>query len=175
MADLALDSPRVVVAGDSAGGFLATVLARRARDDGRPLAGQALVYPAIRRAALEGLDDAVGAALGLSVGLMRWHWGQLLDGADVTGATPGDIDPLRADLVGLPPTLVLTAEHDILRAVGEAYADGLVAAGVEVTADRLLGPPHGFLRKLALIPHAGRTVDHVAVWAAATVARRSEP
>lgn len=166
VADLGADPRRIVVAGDSAGGFLAAVLARRARDAGRPpLAGQALVYPVIRRAALDALDDGVGAAAGLSAGSMRWYWDQFLAGADPRDAEPGELDPLTAGLAGLAPALVLTAEHDILCAEGEAYADALQDAGVDVTADRLLGLPHGFLRQLTVFPQAGRTIDHIAAWA----------
>lgn len=163
--DLGVDPRRVVVAGDSAGGFLAAVLARRSRDAGRPLAGQVLVYPAIRRAALEAMDDGVGAAAGLSAGSMRWYWDQFLAGADPRDAEPGELDPMTAELAGLAPALVLTAEHDVLCAEGEAYAEALEDAGVDVTADRMLGLPHGFLRQLTVFTQAGRTVDHIAAWA----------
>lgn len=165
-AELWIDPARVVVAGDSAGGFLAAVLARRARDAGRAVAGQALIYPVVRRAALAALDDEVGADVGLSAGTMRWYWDRFLGGAEPGEAAPGELDPLTADLAGLPPALVLTAEHDVLCAEGEAYAQALSDAGVEVTADRLLGLPHGFFRKLAVFAQAGHAVDRVAVWAA---------
>ena len=165
VADLGVEATRIVAAGDSAGGFLTAVLARRARDAGRPLAGQVLVYPAIRRAALDAFDDGVGAAAGLSAGSMRWYWDQFLAGADPRDADPGELDPMAAGLAGLAPSLILTAEHDVLCAEGEAYADALQVAGVDVTADRLLGLPHGFLRQLTVFPQAGRTVDHIAAWA----------
>lgn len=165
VSDLGVEATRIVVAGDSAGGFLAAVLARRARDAGRPLAGQVLVYPAIRRAALDVFDDGVGAAAGLSAGSMRWYWDQFLAGADPRDADAGELDPTAAELTGLAPALVLTAEHDVLCGEGEAYADALQVAGVDVTADRLLGLPHGFLRQLTVFPQAGRTVDHIAAWA----------
>lgn len=166
VADLAIDPDRVVVAGDSAGGFLAAVLARRARDAGRDLAGQALVYPVIRRAALDDLDAGVGDAAGLSVGIMRWFWDQFL-GADPTPPDdPGDLDPFAADLVDLPPALVVTAEHDILRAEGEQYAQALQDAGVDVVAPCFMGVPHGFFRNLAALSAAGAAVDLVAAWCA---------
>ncbi len=161
-----VDPARLVVAGDSAGGFLALVLARRARDAGRPLAGQALVYPVVRRAALDHLDDAVGTAEGLSAEAMRWYWDQFLGDAD-TAVAPAEVDPTTADLAGLPPTLVLTAEHDVLRAEGEALADDLQAVGVDVVASRWLGMPHGFFRLFTTFPAAAAAVDHVATWCAA--------
>ena len=56
-----------------------------------------------------------------------------------------------------------------------ANPDALAAAGVDVTADRVLGLPHGFLRQLTVYPQAGRTVDHVAVWAAVVAAPGGGP
>lgn len=166
---LDVDVDRIVVAGDSAGAFLTTVLVRRARDTGRPVAGQALVYPVIRRAALDPLADDAGAPSGLSAGTMRWYWDRFLGSAQVADAAPGELDPMAADLRDLPPALVLTAEHDVLCAEGEEFADALAAAGLEVTACRLLGLPHGFLRMLTIYPQAGRAVDQVAAWARGTV------
>lgn len=156
-------SSRVVVAGDSAGGFLATVVARRARDDGRGLAGQALVYPVVRRAALAGRGLQAGTARGLSVGAMQWYWDQFLGGAPVAATDP-DVDPMAADLAGLPPTLVLTAEHDILRPEGEAFAQALQDAGVDVVLTQWHGVPHGFFSRFTVYPAAAAAVDQVAAW-----------
>lgn len=164
LADLRVDPTRVVVAGDSAGGFLAAVCARRARDDDRPLAGQALVYPVIRREALEGLAGEAGADNGLSVAEMRWFWEVFLGDLDPATVPAADLDPLAADLAGLPPALVATAEHDILRPEGEDYAQALLDAGVDVVATQWQGMAHGFFRQLTLFTAAGAAVDHVAGW-----------
>lgn len=164
VADLGVDATRIVVAGDSAGAFLATVLARHARDDGRGVAGQALVYPVVRQAALDDRDPHEGTDDGLSIAAMRWYWDQFLDAGVVPADAVADVDPLVADLAGLPSTLVVTAEHDVLRPEGEAYADALQDAGVDVVATCWQGMPHGFFRLFTTYPAAGLAVDHVAAW-----------
>ena len=146
-AELGLDPARIAVGGDSAGGNLATVVARYARDEGWPLAHQLLIYPvtdaacdteSYRRFADDGVLDAA---------TMRWFWDRYLgEAGDVADA---DASPLNAsDLSGLPPATVVTAEYDILRDEGEAYADRLADAGVPVTSLRARGMPHGFLNWL---------------------------
>ncbi len=163
---LGIDPDRIVVAGDSAGGFLAAVVARRARDAGRDLAGHALVYPVVQRAALDDLPDDAGDADGLSAAAMRWYWDAFLgpDGPDPAGDP--DLDPLAADLVGLAPALVVTAEHDILRPEGEQYAQSLQAAGGDVVSTCLMGVNHGFFRDLAGLSAAATATDLVATWCA---------
>lgn len=146
---------RVAVCGDSAGGHLAAVVARRARDRHLPLAGQVLVYPVIEPA--QNYPDL--GDVGLDPREMRFFWDAY--------APPGmdrahpDLDPSRAVLTGLPPTLVLTAEYDILCGEGERYAAALAEAGVRTTATRYLGMTHGFFRRLALIDAAGVAVVQV--------------
>lgn len=151
-AELGGDPERVAVVGDSAGANLATVAARRARDAGGPrIRFQALVYPV---ADSHRDDEDAG---------MRWIW------STYTGDEPGpadsdpDVVPLRASLAGLPPTLILCAEEDPLRADGEAYAAALREAGVTVEQRTLAGTTHGFWRWLALCAIARRTVDDVGV------------
>jgi acetyl esterase len=135
---------RLAVAGDSAGGNLATVVARRARDHGGPrLAFQLLVYPITDAACDTASYREFADGYQLTAALMRWYWDHYLGGAD--GAGP-DASPLRADLAGLPPALVVTAEFDPLRDEGEAYAARLAAAGVAARASRYDGMVHGFVR-----------------------------
>jgi acetyl esterase len=142
------DPDRLAIAGDSAGGNLATVTARRLRDEGgAPLRYQALVYPVCDSALNTPSYRASAAGFGLSALSMKRYWELYLDGAD--GRAP-DASPLQAgDLSGLPPAFVLTVRDDVLRDEGEAYARALEAAGVPVTLRRYDGAVHGFFRWIA--------------------------
>jgi acetyl esterase len=136
----AFDGP-IAVAGDSAGGNLAAVLARRHRDE---IALQGLVYPVLDAHLVSDTYTAFGdGRYGLSHASMTWY-------RDLYA--PGDLDdpdvsPLRADdLAGLPPAAILLASHDVLRAEGEAYAELLADAGVPTRLTIYDGTVHGFLR-----------------------------
>jgi acetyl esterase len=159
-----LDPRRVAVAGDSAGGHLAAALARRARDAGTALVGQILICPVIDpNADYPALDD-----YGLHRDEMRFFW----DAYAPSGVDRGrpDLDPLGADLTGLPPAVVITAELDVLCDEGERYAARLNAAGVPVISVRYQGLIHNFPRKLALFDAA-----HVAVGQIAAALARWSP
>lgn len=133
----------LVVAGDSAGANLATVAARRLRGRVHP-ALQVLAYPV----AAADLDTpsyrAFGTGLPLTGRDMEWFFDHYVPAGDRESA---DVAPLRAgDLEGMPPALVITAEHDVLCSEGEAYAGLLAAAGTKVDLRRYPGVAHGFLR-----------------------------
>jgi acetyl esterase len=136
---------RLAVAGDSAGGNLAAVVALGARDRGGPvIAFQLLVYPVLDVAADTASWREFADGFYLTADGMRWYWDHYLGGAD--GRTP-DASPLQAAFVGgLPPALVIGAEHDILRDEGEAYAARLAEAGIAARASRYPGMVHGFFR-----------------------------
>jgi acetyl esterase len=156
--ELGADPARLGIAGDSAGGNLAAVTARRLRDEGAPpLRFQALIYPACDSALNSpSYSGGNGAGFGLSAESMKRYWELYLDGAD--GCHP-DASPLRSgDLAGLPPAYVLTVRDDVLRDEGEAYARALEAAGVPVTLRRYDGAVHGFIRWLAKAELARRAV-----------------
>ena len=89
---------------------------------------------------------------------MERFWESYLQGAD---GTQPDASPLRADLAGLPPALVLTVPADVLRDEGEAYARALAQAGVPVTVLRYDGAVHGFFRWLARAELSRRAVADV--------------
>jgi acetyl esterase len=157
---LGIDPARIVVAGDSAGGNLAAATAIRARDAGGPkLAGQLLVYPVTDRPGRHPSYAENDNDYGLTTAGMAAYWAHY-------GAPEGDplAEPLRADLHGLPPAFVLTAEYDVLRDEGEAYAAALTAAGVAVEAKRYPGMIHGFFSFQGLVPGAAGALADAAAW-----------
>jgi acetyl esterase len=156
------DPARLAVAGDSAGGNLAAVVALHARDaGGPPVAFQLLVYPAtdMTRALPSHTENGKGYLLDSDT--MAWFLDNYL--ADADPRHP-DASPLFAhDLSGLPPALVVTAEFDPLRDEGEAYAARLRQAGVAVTTSRYDGMIHGFYGLDSIFDTAKRaTADTVA-------------
>jgi acetyl esterase len=147
------DPHRLAVAGDSAGANLATVVARRARDHGRPpVRFQLLVYPVIDPSRSSRSYAELGQDYGLTAETMRWYWESYLDGAE---PEQPDVNPARADLAGLPPTLVVLAELDPLCDEGADYAERLRAAGVPARTLVVPGAVHGFWRFLA-VSHVAR-------------------
>ncbi len=147
---LGVDPARIAVGGDSAGGNLAAVVAQLAKAAGGPaIAFQALVYPVTDYGVdtQSYRDNAEGYLL--TRASMEWFYGHYVN-------TPKDgddarVSPLReAELAGLPPALVLTAEFDPLRDEGEAYARRLKEAGVPVTQKRYDGQIHGFFANPAI-------------------------
>ena len=152
--ELGGDSDRLAVAGDSAGGNLAAVVAQTARDEGGPqLAAQLLVYPSTDFAGEYASRTENAEGYFLTASDIEWFGGHYAG----TYEDPTDprLSPLRAqDLSGLPPAVVVTAEFDPLRDEGEAYARALEAAGVPVVLRRYDGMIHGFFDLGALSPAA---------------------
>jgi acetyl esterase len=137
------DPARLAVAGDSAGGNLAAVVTRRARDSGGPpIAFQLLIYPSTdgTRALPSHAENGTGYLLDTES--MEWFGHHYLGETDPRHP---DVSPLFIeDLTGLPPALVVTAEFDPLRDEGEAYAERLRLAGVRATTSRYDGMIHAF-------------------------------
>ena len=165
------DPARIVVAGDSAGGNLAAAVALRARDEGGPRpAGQLLVYPVTDYPsdAMASYDEN-GEGYGLTRESMEHYWSQYL------GDAPADAPyaaPLRAaDLAGLPPAFVITAEYDVLRDEGEAYAGALQAAGVPVEVTRYAGVNHGFFSLAGMIEGGTAAMRDACDWLSARFER----
>jgi acetyl esterase len=158
--ELGADPARIGIAGDSAGGNLATVTARRLRDEGGPeLRFQALVYPVCDSALNTPSYREKSVGFALTAASMQRFWRLYLNGSD--GRHP-DASPLQAEsLAGLPPAFVLTVPDDVLCDEGEAYARALEAAGVPVTLCRYDGAVHGFFRWMAKAELSRRAVAEV--------------
>ncbi|MGZ4498685.1 MAG: alpha/beta hydrolase [Nocardioides sp.] len=146
-------SDLLAVGGDSAGGNLAAVVAQERRD---VVGAQVLVYPAVDPFGEypSRVENAEGFFL--EAATMEWFFthyaGHGVDESDLR------LSPLHADLAGLVPALVVTAELDPLRDEGEAYADQLAAAGVPVDRVRYDGMVHGFIDMGAYSPAAADAV-----------------
>jgi acetyl esterase len=148
---------RLAVAGDSAGGNLAAVAAQQLHADGTPVAAQFLIYPAVDSAGEypSRVENAKGYFLEQPT--MDWFYGHYA-GAWEDAADPR-LSPLHADLTGLAPALVVTAEFDPLRDEGEAYAEKLRAAGVRVEQQRYDGMIHGFFDMGPISPAAQAAIE----------------
>jgi acetyl esterase len=159
--ELGVDPARLAVAGDSAGGNLALVTALMAREaGGPPLAFQLLVYPVVDYAfdtpSYESYAEGYGILTAKGMAWFRDHYlNGSRDRADWRAA------PLRADLAGLPPALVVTAECDVLHDEGVALAEKLAAAGVPVEHVDYPGMIHAFYSMAAVIDD-GRSAQKLA-------------
>lgn len=162
---------RVVLMGDSAGGNLAAVLARHARDLGlgERVVLQVLVYPVTDHAMDTNSHAAHVDGLLLSSADMRWFWENYVP-RESERSSP-DASPLRAsDLVGVPSAFIVVTEFDPLRDEGLAYARSLVEAGVEVIVDDYEGMIHGFFPLVGLLSAASHAVESIGATIAAAVA-----
>ncbi|AUI50457.1 alpha/beta hydrolase [Arthrobacter crystallopoietes] len=152
---LGWDGKNLAIAGDSSGGTFVAAVAAKAHDDGfEAITHQVLFYPSLdldfdvdRYASLR--ENAEG--YGLETAGLKPFNSFYLD----SGANPADplVSPIkREDLAGLPPALVITAEHDPLRDEGELYGKRLQDAGVKATVSRYEGANHGFVQNFSWIP-----------------------
>ncbi|MEV5815917.1 alpha/beta hydrolase [Streptomyces mutabilis] len=147
-----LDATRIAVAGDSVGGNMSAALTLMAKERGDvSLVQQVLFYPVTDAAFDTGSYHQFAEGYFLRRDGMQWFWDQYT--TDQTERAQITVSPLRAtteQLTGLPPALIITAEADVLRDEGEAYAGKLRAAGVPVTATRYQGIIHDFVMLNAL-------------------------
>jgi acetyl esterase len=151
-ASVGLDASRVAVAGDSAGGNMATVLTLMAKQRGDvEFVLQCLFYP-ITDAGM-GTDSYRAYADGpyITTKTMAWFWDNYMPGIeDRLGITASPLRASRDELAGLPRALVIVDDNDVLRDEGEAYAAKLREAGVPTTSVRFNGIIHDFLMLNAL-------------------------
>lgn len=163
---------RVAIGGDSAGGNLAAAVALRARDNDMSLAFQLLVYPALdSRIDSDFLKEFVTRYEGfmgeenfgkMSVDRLRLIWETYVvepERREEAYASPAH----AVSLTGIAPTLMVLAEHDLLRGEGEDYAQRLQSAGVTVETLIYSSQTHGFYNFLGVIPDAMDAVARTSV------------
>ncbi|MFI6804745.1 alpha/beta hydrolase [Streptomyces luteogriseus] len=147
-----LDGSRIAVAGDSVGGNMTAALTLMAKQRGGiPLVQQVLFYPVTDASFDTGSYHQFATGYFLRRDGMQWFWDQYTpDEAERAQITASPLRATTEQLTGLPPALVITAEADVLRDEGEAYANKLREAGVAVTAVRFQGVIHDFVMLNAL-------------------------
>jgi acetyl esterase len=149
------DGQTLAIAGDSSGGTFTAAVAARAHDDGLGcITHQVLYYPSLdldfdveRYASLK--TNAVGYGLE-TAGFKPFNAFYIGSGADPADPLASPIK--RADLRGLPPAFIVTAEFDPLRDEAELYGQRLAQAGVPVTVRRYDGAGHGFVQHFSWLP-----------------------
>ena len=161
---LGIDTTRLMVGGDSAGGNLAAVVAISARDGNGPaIAGQVLIYPAIDFAMTHPSHSESETSILLTHSVIKWFRDHYLTGA--ADAHDWRASPARAKtLIGLPPAYVLTAGADPLRDEGDEYAGRLKEAGVPVTFRHFPGQFHGFFTMGKLLQQANVAASEIGAW-----------
>ena len=154
--ELDIDGQRLAVAGNSVGGNMSAALTLMVKEKGGPkLRYQVLMWPVTDA----NLDTAsykqYAEGYFLTRNMMKWFWDSYtLDAAKRQEITASPLQASLAQLKGLPPALIQTAEFDVLRDEGEAYGRKLDQAGVDVTLTRYNGMIHdfGLLNPLATLP-----------------------
>jgi acetyl esterase len=158
--ELKIDQEKVGVGGDSAGGTIAAVVARRGRDHAIPFSLQLLLYPVTNRDTGTPSYSLYSEGYGLTRNAMEWYWDQYLGDSD---GSDRDASPAQdTDLRRLPRAIVVTAEADVLRDEAESYAQRLFLATVETEGYRYDGMIHGFLRMAGKVERANAAYDELA-------------
>lgn len=141
---LGIDLTRLGIGGDSAGGNLASAVALAARDRGEiKLAYQLLVYPCNGPEFVDSADVPNADGYGLTQKGMKWLWEMYLSG-DEDRTNPYAVPHAATSFSDLPPTVIITAEYDVLREDGISYYNKLKAAGNQVAYKDCPGMIHGF-------------------------------
>ncbi|MHC8406954.1 alpha/beta hydrolase [Pseudomonas sp. TMB3-21] len=165
--EIGVDGKRLAVAGNSVGGNMAAVVALMAKEQKTPaIRFQLLMWPVTNAQFDSGSYQQFAEGHFLTKNMMKWFWDNYT--TDASERAQIHASPLQASadqLKGLPAALVQTAEFDVLRDEGEAYARHLDAAGVPVTAVRYNGMIHdfGLLNPLSQIPEVKAAVRQAAL------------
>ncbi|MED4583256.1 alpha/beta hydrolase [Brevibacillus choshinensis] len=153
------NASNIAVGGDSAGGNLAAVVALRSRDENGPaISAQVLFYPVTNLDYTTESYEQFQQGFGLDRDLMKWFGKHYVNDEDLKNPY---VAPLLArDLGNLPPALVITAENDVLRDEGLAYAKRLQEAGVQVESVCEEGLVHGYFSNVL---HFSERIDAILV------------
>lgn len=163
------DPSRLIVAGDSAGGNLATVMTHIAKQENGPaITAQALIYPVTNINFTMDSYKKYGSHFGLDTQAMKWFAGHYSNGENLIDPL---VSPLLAeDFTDLPKTIVLAAEADVLFDEGVSYAEKLTAAGVEVQHIVMPGLIHSYFSKMEYFEEATiETVKKIATFIDSTL------
>jgi acetyl esterase len=159
-----VDVSRILLGGDSVGGNLALTVALLLREtNGPPLKGILAAYPVCDWRLDTASYQTFGAGgYGLTLEQMKFVWDHYV---------PHEIDrlhplaaPLRADLTGMPPVILVLPEMDVLRSEGDALATRLAEAGVPVQTEVIQGMVHGFLRACGTVQKARDALALIGEW-----------
>ncbi|MCD7957128.1 MAG: alpha/beta hydrolase [Lachnospiraceae bacterium] len=165
LSDLHVDTKRITVVGDSAGGNLAAALCLMARDMGEfEVERQILIYPALNNCYTEESPfpsvQENGDGYLLTAKKMQ-HYLDLYQSSPADRLNPYFAPLLAEDLQNMPRTLILTAEYDPLRDEGEAYGGRLREAGNEVDVHRIPGALHGFFALGIKFLHVQESFEYI--------------
>jgi len=143
---IGVDGLRLAVAGNGVGGNMAAVVALMAKDRGRPsIRYQMLLWPVMNAAFDTASYDEFAEGSVLTRSMMEWFWDcYTIDPRERQDVYASPLQATNERLKGLPPALIQTAEMDVLRDEGEAYARKLDDAGVDVTSTRYNGLIHDY-------------------------------
>lgn len=170
-AALGVDTDRIALGGDSAGGNLSTsaVLTLRDAGEGDCVRGLLLIYPVLdRECSAESVRRLGGAGAMLTGDELAWFWDNYGGGADLRRDPLAC--PLHARLEGLPPVCITIPERDVLTEQSLEMADRLRAAEVPVEATVYPGATHSFIEAMSIAPLADRAITDGARWLRATLA-----
>jgi len=154
--EINVDAGKLAMVGNSAGGNLAAATTQRAKDENGPrISAQVLLWPVADAKFDSESYRKFGRDRFLTASVMKWMFDQYTTDPEARKSKYVSlVNASESDLKGLPPTLIQTAENDILRDEGEAYGRKLDAAGVSVTIVRYQGMIHdfGLLNAIADLP-----------------------
>jgi acetyl esterase len=161
-AEFSIDIEKIGIGGDSAGGNLASGVAIKARDQGKlRVAYQLLIYPANSPSYVATPDVPNATGFGSTQAGIKWAWEQYLS-SDSDLTNPYAVPHSAEDLSSLPPTILITAEFDVLREDGKEYARKLENSGNQVIYKDFPGMIHGFFNYQKYIDDALLVREYIA-------------